>query len=149
MNGNGVVLGTVLAIALGMGFPALSSAEEPSADEFYRFGVVLQQEGLLEEAIAQYREALRLNPQLAQVYVNLGVALMDRGDREGAISAYQQALQVDPGLGEAYTGIRISIQIKSECLVFQTSIASSPFTASWTSNPTRFNKFTSNIRFGQ
>jgi Flp pilus assembly protein TadD len=50
----------------------------------------------LNEAIAQYREALTLAPSNAQVMSALGLALADAGAREESLSLFKRALQLAP-----------------------------------------------------
>ncbi|MFB2974436.1 tetratricopeptide repeat protein [Aerosakkonema sp. BLCC-F183] len=84
-----------------------SAAEKPSeqlkqAETLYNEGVTLQQQGKLEEAIAKYQEAIRLNPSLAFAHLNLGAALAGLGKQPEAISAYREAILLQPNLAEAY-----------------------------------------------
>lgn len=48
----------------------------------------------LEPAIASYEEALRLNPNLAEAYINKGVALVNLGRDAEAVKAISQALEL-------------------------------------------------------
>lgn len=59
-------------------------------------GICLRQEGKPDEAIAQFEEVLRLDPEKAEAHYNLGMALMQKGKVEDAISQYRRALQLDP-----------------------------------------------------
>ena len=63
-----MALFAALALAL-VGCGGLSEAEER-----YNAGVELQEQGSLEEAISEYDEAIRLDPQLADAYNNRGLA---------------------------------------------------------------------------
>ena len=60
------------------------SASTPGLDEavvhFHR-GVALKDSGDLDGAIAEYRKALAINPDLADAHNNLGVALEAKGDK--------------------------------------------------------------------
>jgi tetratricopeptide (TPR) repeat protein len=47
-------------------------------------------------AIADYNQALRLNPNLAQAYGNRGVARDDSGDNKGAIADLHKAADLFP-----------------------------------------------------
>ena len=47
-------------------------------------------------AIADYREAIRLNPNVAFYYLNRGDAWRDKGDNERAIADYSEAIRLDP-----------------------------------------------------
>jgi tetratricopeptide (TPR) repeat protein len=64
-------------------------------------GVELTNQGRFEEAIAHYREALRLNPSFAKAYNNLGFALAKQGKFEEAISYYLEALRLNRNLHRA------------------------------------------------
>jgi tetratricopeptide (TPR) repeat protein len=50
----------------------------------------------LGEAVAEYREAVRLDPTLAYVRRNLGNLLMLKGDIEEALKEYREAARLDP-----------------------------------------------------
>jgi Flp pilus assembly protein TadD len=60
-------------------------------------GISLGESGRLDEAIASFREAVRLKPDFARAHFNLGVALYRRGDRAGAAAALREAGRLDPG----------------------------------------------------
>lgn len=55
----------------------------------------------LVEAERLYREAIRLDPSMAQAHTNLGNVLYQRGDLDAAIRQYQDALRIDPDQPEA------------------------------------------------
>ncbi len=52
----------------------------------------LERDGLYGEAVAAYREAVKLDPVDASAHVRLGVALRGAGDDEEANRAFQAAL---------------------------------------------------------
>ena len=62
----------------------------------------LLDKGQLNEAIAHYREALEIMPNVAEVQSNLGNALVREGNVAEAIVHLQKALQIDPAYAEAY-----------------------------------------------
>ena len=68
-------------------------------------GIVLRRRKRSEEAIAQYHEALRINPAYAEAHYNLGNALIDQGNKQEAIAQYRQALQSNPGYAEAHLNL--------------------------------------------
>jgi tetratricopeptide (TPR) repeat protein len=47
-------------------------------------------------AIAQYREAIRINPKCSNAYNSLGLALREKGEDDAAVASLQQAIQCDP-----------------------------------------------------
>jgi len=62
--------------------------------------------GRLDDAIAQYEEARRLNPTIADVHYNLGNALAKTPGRlNGAIAEYQEALRLKPDSVEAHNNL--------------------------------------------
>jgi len=54
-------------------------------------------------AIADYTQAIRLEPKLVAAYHNRGIAYANKGDYEKAIIDYNQAIQLDPNNATAYT----------------------------------------------
>jgi tetratricopeptide (TPR) repeat protein len=62
----------------------------------HTLGYLLASRGRLDEAIAEYREALKLKPDFAIAYVNLGDALLRQGKNDEAIANFKRALEIDP-----------------------------------------------------
>ena len=56
-------------------------------------GIVLQDQGKLEEAIEAYNKVLSLKPDYAEAYYNMGNALKDQGKIEEAIEAIKKLFQ--------------------------------------------------------
>ena len=82
------VLWLILASLLACG-PA-------SAAEYNAAGVEHFEAGRVEEAIAQYSEAIRLDPGLAAASYNRGQAYFTLGDSERAMPDFTRAIEVDP-----------------------------------------------------
>ena len=57
------------------------------------------------EAIAEYKEAVRINPDYAEAHNNLGSALLLTGRTAEAIDEYNHALQIDPGYAQAHNNL--------------------------------------------
>ncbi|HML15199.1 MAG TPA: tetratricopeptide repeat protein [Xanthobacteraceae bacterium] len=72
---------------------------------FCNLGAALKELSKLDEAVAAYRQAIRLKPDLAEAYSNLGVALFDQGKIEEAIVAYRQAIGIKPDYAEAHSNL--------------------------------------------
>jgi len=66
---------------------------------------VLDDEGKLDEAAEQYRNALRAKPNLAVGHYNLAMLLTKRGDLEGARREYEQAILYRPRYLEAHNNL--------------------------------------------
>ena len=80
-----------------------------SAGAWFSVGYLLQIESeeeadelKLEEAIAAYDEAIRLNPDYAEAYNNRGNAKDALGRHEAAIVDYNEAIKLKPDLAEAF-----------------------------------------------
>src|ERR1035437_552106 len=71
-------------------------ASPTEADEFLRKGIAAQQSGDLKSAIEDYRKALAIRPELAEVRANLGAALAAAGQFDAAIEEDTRALAVAP-----------------------------------------------------
>jgi tetratricopeptide (TPR) repeat protein len=69
---------------------------------YFRLGYLYQETNQPQQAIANYDQAIALDPQYAAVYNNRGIAYTDLGDLEQAIADYDQALALDPQYALAY-----------------------------------------------
>jgi tetratricopeptide (TPR) repeat protein len=65
-------------------------------------GIALSSEGREPEAVAQYEEALRLDPDFADAHNNLGKSLAAAGRQAEAMAQYEDALRLKPDFAEAY-----------------------------------------------
>ena len=63
-------------------------------------GVALAGKGQLDGAVKEFREALRLAPNLAVTFRNLGAALASRGEREQGIQHLRRSVELDPDNGQ-------------------------------------------------
>ena len=73
------------------------------ATEFYRvFDVAweMARKGRYRESIVEWKKALALSPDEANVHMNLGVALARLGRPAEAIAEYRKALELTPGVAE-------------------------------------------------
>lgn len=66
------------------------------ADEHLRLGNMYYGIGLLDEAIDEYRKALRLSPTFADIITQLGIALRDKGKFDEAIQEFNRAKEQNP-----------------------------------------------------
>jgi tetratricopeptide (TPR) repeat protein len=58
--------------------------------------------GDCDKAIADYNEAIRLDPRFALAYNNRGMAWWDKGDRDKALADYNEAIRLDPRFAWPY-----------------------------------------------
>ena len=66
------------------------------AEAYSNLGNVYKERGQLQEALENYRHAVRLKPDFIDGYINLAAALVAAGDLEQAVQAYVTALQYNP-----------------------------------------------------
>ena len=66
------------------------------AEAYSNLGNVFKERGQLQEALDNYRHAVRLKPDFIDGYINLAAALVAAGDMEGAVQAYVSSLQYNP-----------------------------------------------------
>ena len=60
------------------------------------------EKGQWNKAIAEYNEAIELDPKYADAYFNRGNAYFNKGQYDQAIADYTEAIEINPRLAEAY-----------------------------------------------
>ena len=100
------------------GFAASQGQNEPitpidptSEEQLLRSGNRHLQQGKYEEAIADYNEAIRINPESAQAYTNRGTVKGMLARHEEAIADFNEAIRINPQDTDAYNN-RGSAKIK-------------------------------------
>src|SRR5690348_8019358 len=84
-------------------FNTLTDTEKAA---FYQnLGSQLLQKQRYGDAIAQYRTAVKLNPEDEDTHYNLALALAKGGDQEGAKKEYLEALRIYPDYPEAHNNL--------------------------------------------
>ncbi|PYK23123.1 MAG: hypothetical protein DME59_18020 [Verrucomicrobia bacterium] len=71
----------------------------------YSLGNALLRKGRTSEAIDQFTEALRINPDYAEAHNNLGYALLVTGRTSAAIEQCREALRIDPTYAHAHNNL--------------------------------------------
>ena len=77
---------------------------------YVNLGTVLQAQGKLDEAVAQYRHALTLKPNLAEIHVNLGNVLLAQGELDESVACFERALALKPDSAEAHNNLGNALQ---------------------------------------
>jgi len=72
------------------------------AEKHHKAGLKLGSQGRLKEAIAEFDEAIRLDPNLSGTYNNRGIVYARLGQFQRAIQDFDEALRLDPQDAVAY-----------------------------------------------
>jgi len=80
-------------------------AKQPRAVAHYNLANALRDTGRIDEAIGHYRQAITLDPHLAEAHLNVGILLKDQGRLEEAKESFKRALLARPDLVEAHTNM--------------------------------------------
>jgi tetratricopeptide (TPR) repeat protein len=72
--------------------------------------------GDVDGAIAEFREAIRIDPKDAKVHYNLGLLLRVKGDVKGVIAELQEAVRLDPGHSAAYQNLGNALMMKGDAV---------------------------------
>jgi protein O-GlcNAc transferase len=78
------------------------------ANEHYRVGNIYLEFNMNEQAIEEYRKAIKLHPKLADVQTKLGIALRNKGQTEEAIVHFVKAKVINPNYGPAWVQLGLS-----------------------------------------
>jgi tetratricopeptide (TPR) repeat protein len=74
----------------------------PDSEIYNHRGIVWNEQGEYDFAIADFNEAIRLNPRNEAAYFNRGLAWSAKNDPDKAIADYTQAIRLDPKYSDAY-----------------------------------------------
>jgi protein O-mannosyl-transferase len=77
-------------------------------------GTVFGRRGQIDEAIHEYREALRLNPSYALAHYNLGNALLQKGQVDEAIQQYRESIRLLPNYVDPYNNLGLALGKKGQ-----------------------------------
>jgi len=78
------------------------------ANEHYRIGNMYLEFNMNDQAIEEYRKAVKLHPKLADVHTKMGIALRNKGEREEAIVHFVKAKVINPNYGPAWIQLGLS-----------------------------------------
>ncbi len=82
------------------------------ANEHAKLGDIYSEIGLLDEALVQYRKALSMRPNFADVLTKLGIALREKGLFDEAIEKFNKAKQTNPQYTNAMVHLGITYYMK-------------------------------------
>ena len=77
-------------------------------------GTALGEKGLLDEAIPQFEESIRLKPDNAEAYNSLGIALGQKGQTDEAIRQFEEAVRLKPGFADSHNNLGVALDKKGQ-----------------------------------
>ncbi len=98
------LVGAAVFVA-GAGFMAYDYAQKARLKRELVRAERLEEQGRLEEAVAQYERVVQLYPDNPEAWVGLGIAAYRVGDSERSAAAYRRAIALDHGLRIAHNNL--------------------------------------------
>ncbi|MCU0481088.1 MAG: tetratricopeptide repeat protein [Anaerolineae bacterium] len=71
-------------------------SDSRDAGDYFEMALNQEEQGLMDEAIVSYTEAIRLYPQFADAFYQRGMLFLLRGDYALAVNDFDQALAINP-----------------------------------------------------
>jgi tetratricopeptide (TPR) repeat protein len=90
----GGLLRSVLALIALAALCSCTLAQEKTAEDWYRRGQELMENGSYEEALRAYDSAIELDPEDARVWMGKGDTQMRMGDYDESLATYENALDL-------------------------------------------------------
>lgn len=84
------------------------------ADFHYNKGVKYWEEGKIKEAIKEYKEAIRIEPDHASAHYNLGLIYRKQSRIKEAIGEYKKAIRIEPNYVEAHCNLGAAFYIEDQ-----------------------------------
>jgi protein O-GlcNAc transferase len=81
------------------------AAQPDRADVLHLLGVIAQQDGRPDRAVALIAEAIKRDRQNPFYYSDLGAALRQQGRPEEAVAAYREAIRIKPDLAKTHSNL--------------------------------------------
>jgi len=76
---------------------------------YYNLGIALKEQGRLDEAISQYRQALQIKPDLIEAYNNLAMVFTAQNKFTEAVDVCQQAMHIKPDDPDIHYNLGIAL----------------------------------------
>jgi len=85
-----------------------------TAKDYYDKGIAYANKGMLDEAIAEFKKAIQINPNDAMAHNNLGNAYANKGMLDQAIAECKKAIQINPNYATAHMNLAVAYYYKEE-----------------------------------
>jgi len=84
---------------------ANKAASSENAENYYRQGVMLRQQGQSDEALSCFQKVVELMPDMAPAYIYIGNIIQAQGRSDEAIACYQRASALQPDVAIVYNNM--------------------------------------------
>ncbi|GEM_PF-1050280 len=84
---------------------ANKAASSENAENYYRQGVMLRQQGQSDEALSCFQRVVELMPDMAPAYIYIGNIVQAQGRSDEAIACYQRSLALQPDVAIVYNNM--------------------------------------------
>jgi tetratricopeptide (TPR) repeat protein len=75
----------------------------------YNLGIIFKDRGQVEAAVASYRQAVSLQPEMTEAPYNLGLALVEQGKLDDAAICYQRSATLDPNDAKSHLNLGLAL----------------------------------------
>lgn len=89
----------------------LSLSELAKAQEYFQKGMNYYKEKQYDEAIAEFKKALEINPNFAEGFYVLGYTYCSIGSNQEALTYFQNAIKIAPNYTDAYNGMAYALSV--------------------------------------
>ena len=86
------------------------------AEDFFKLGNSLRDNGKLDDAVKNYKKAIELNPNHSLAHNNLGVIFINLGKTNEAINNFQKTINISPKNTKAYLNLSYTMTFSSNSL---------------------------------
>lgn len=86
----------------------LPASDDP--ETHYQWGVICDELDKPDEAVGEFFNTLRLNPQHKDAFYSLGLLYLNQKKVDRAIRYFQKAIQIDPEFARSYYGLGLALE---------------------------------------
>lgn len=77
-------------------------------------GMLLKEQGMLDEALSSFRRALQIKPKYVEAHNNLGLALQKQGKLGEAAASFRRALEIRPDYADAHCNLGLILHLQGQ-----------------------------------
>jgi hypothetical protein len=96
----------------GFNMAFLFRANQDNVQAHYNLGHALLRKGDLDAAIQEFRETVRINPNISDAHYNLGAIFFRKDDMDSAIDEFREALRINPNDAIARKDLNLALSKK-------------------------------------